>query len=158
MSVDDHKARLARLSEAHAAREEARQPRMQPPGAGEGAPRSRRHKVQRALWHLEQGGITGAHAYAPLFRALARIGFAPKPLFYWGWVPLFLFGFMLFTSLMGLAVVLSLLLGVMPRPIMTMIEAGPTVFFSLMAVMALAFTAYHKVKATALELPRWRDI
>ena len=50
-------------------------------GAGVAAGRAsnRRDRLQRALWLLQQGGITRSYAYSPLFRGLARIGVIIKP-------------------------------------------------------------------------------
>jgi hypothetical protein len=123
-----------------------------------GPARDRREKLRRALTHLERGGVTGAHAYAPAFRSLARMGLIVKPLHYWSFPGLTAFGFVMLTTLIGGTVILSLAMGQVPRVVHRIIEAGPVVFFGLNAVLAVCFAAIHKLKARRIGLPKWRDL
>jgi hypothetical protein len=120
--------------------------------------RNRKERIAKALLLLEREGIAGSTAYSPVFRGLRAVGLGPKPFFWWNPIGLTLFMFVFFVVLFAGALVLSLALGVMPRPIRGMVEAGPTFFFALNGVLAIAFTVYHKITAIRLALPRWRDL
>ncbi|GGH19913.1 hypothetical protein SAMN05444007_101305 [Cribrihabitans marinus] len=119
---------------------------------------TRRERLTLALAHLERGGVTGAFAYAPVFRMLAAIGLGPRPLFYWSWIGLVIFGFALFTGIFGGVIYLSVQFGHVARPVQVMIEAGPDVLLVVNTVLALGFAAIHKFKAMQMGLPRWRDL
>lgn len=120
--------------------------------------RNRKEKLAIALAHLEQGGITGAYAYAPLFQFCAKMGFIIKPLHYRSWAGLILF-FMATTVCIAAFVLFAVAVtGTMPRPVRGLIEAGPKVFFSGAFVLSAFFASLHKLKALQIDLPNWRDI
>lgn len=120
--------------------------------------RTRRMKLALALDALAREGIIGAHAYAPALRGLARMGLIVKPLFFWNPVLLFVFSLVMFTTIFVTTLVACLILGVMPRPLVAMVEAGPMVFLGMMAILSLVFTGYHAVKARGAGLPRWQEL
>ncbi len=119
---------------------------------------SRKDRLAIALNLLAQGGVTGNYAYAPAFRGLARAGLIIKPLHYWSFLGLTLFTAILFCVLAALTIIASLLLGVMPRPVFRMIEAGPVVFFAGNIALSMIFAFIHRFKAKQIGLPKWRDL
>ena len=118
----------------------------------------RREKLRRALVHLERGGVTGSHAYAPAFRSLARAGVIIRPFHYWSFMGLTAFGFVMLTVLVGGAAIITVAIGHVPRPVRAVIEAGPIVFIGVTLTLSLAFAGIHKFKARKIGLPRWRDL
>ena len=145
--------RLSRLASKHDRATPADIPEPPPSKAA-----NRRERLALALAHLARGGVTGAFAYPPIFRMLAGFGIGPRPLFYWSWIGLVIFGFILFSTIFGLVLFLSVQFGHVPRPVRAMIAAGPDVLLVVNAVLALGFAAVHKFKAMHLGLPRWRDL
>ncbi|MCC1494675.1 DUF6404 family protein [Cognatishimia sp. F0-27] len=122
------------------------------------AARTRQERLARALDALAREGITGSYAYAPALRGLARMGLIVKPLFFWTPLALFVFGFVLFTSIMGGTALACMALGVAPRPVQSMIALGPDVFLMAMTGLSMLFAGIHYAKARAIRLPRWRDL
>ena len=158
MSQDSFEERLARLREKDAraqptAPDAAAQRKPLPAKAG-----NRKERLQLALAHLEQGGVTGAYAYAPLFRALAGVGIIFKPLHYRSWAGLVLFFVVLMTFLTALATVMALMMDVRPRWLRAVYENGPIFFFGLSTALGIGFAAVHKFKAASIGLPKWRDL
>lgn len=113
-------------------------------------------KLRRALVHLEQGGVTGPHAYAPVFRSLARAGVIIRPFHYWSFLGLTTFGFVMLSVLVGGAVMIVIVIGHVPRAVRAKIEAGPILFLAVTLALSFAFAAIHKIKARQIGLPRWR--
>lgn len=148
--------RLARLSQQ--GRAVGARPAGQPGGTVPPAAPDRRERLRLALAHLERGGVTGSNAYAPIFRSLARAGMIIRPLHYWSFTGLTVFGFVLLAMLLGGAALAALALGHVPRPVRAMIEAGPIVFVGVTLVLSLAFAAIHKIKARQIGLPEWQDL
>lgn len=120
--------------------------------------RNRKAKLSIALAHLEQGGVTGAYAYAPLFQVCAKMGFIMKPLHYRSWMGLIAFFMVTTVCIAGFLLFAVALTGTMPRPVRGLIQAGPQVFFSGAFVLSTFFASLHKLKALQIDLPDWRDI
>ena len=114
--------------------------------------------LRRALAALAHGGIKGNAAYAPLFRQLARRGLIIKPLHFWSFVSLVLFGFATITACLALGVGMAIAMDHYPRPIAAMLEAGPVVFLAISGTLGVLFAAFHKVQARSAALPRWKDL
>ncbi|WP_316015691.1 DUF6404 family protein [Roseobacter sp. HKCCA0434] len=119
---------------------------------------NRRERLARALRVLERGGITGSHAYAPALRGLASLGLIVKPFHFWSFPALAIVGILLMSALFGLAIWASLAIGIVPRPIATVIEAGPIVFVAVMTIGGLFFAIAHRRKARQIGLPKWSDL
>ena len=119
---------------------------------------NRHEKLRRALAHLERGGVTGAYAYGPAFRSLARAGYIVRPLHYWSFPGLTAFGFFMLVVLIGGTVTVCLTMGFVPRPVHRVMSAGPVVFLGVNFALALVFAAAHKIKARRIRLPEWRDL
>ena len=119
---------------------------------------NRRERLQLALAHLERGGVTGAYAYAPAFRALAAMGIILKPLHYRSWIGLILFFVILMTVMTGVATIMAVWLDARPRWLRAVYQHGPIWFFGLTTVFGIGFAAVHKLKAAEIGLPRWRDL
>ena len=118
----------------------------------------RREKLRRALSELAGAGIKGNSAYAPLFRKLAGRGLIIKPLHFWSFLPLALFGLVAIGTCLGLGVALAFALGHFPRPVLALLEAGPGVFLAVTGMLGLMFAAYHKLQVRNANLPRWQDL
>ncbi|MEW9918671.1 DUF6404 family protein [Marimonas sp. MJW-29] len=159
MGQSSFEDRLARLREKEAQATPQQPNARKAPEVPHGKPASnRRERLILALAHLERGGVTGAYAYAPAFRALARAGIIVKPLHYRSWIGLVIFFLFLFSAVTVLAVVIGVLMGHLPRPIRSLIEAGPVVYLMLTLTFGIGFAAVHKIKAAQIGLPRWRDL
>ena len=139
-----------------AVRREAAAVRTDPPR--ERAASARRDKLRRALAHLERGGVTGARAYAPVFRWLARSGVIVRPLHYWPFLGLTAFGVVVLSALIGGAATLAAAIGPVHRPARAVIEAGPVFFLGLVSALSLGFAALHRRQARRIGLPKWRDL
>ncbi|WP_425052540.1 DUF6404 family protein [Psychromarinibacter sp. S121] len=150
--VQELNAQSQRASAAHAARRPAA-----PPAPGEPAP-NRRARLERALWMLQQGGITGSFAYSPLFRALACVGIIIRPVHFWSPLPLALAFFAALCGIFWVTIQITQTIGVVPRPVARMIEAGPVVFCCVMGGLSVVYALWHKMQALRIGLPRWRDL
>jgi hypothetical protein len=139
-----------------ALRREAAAVRTDPPRGR--AASTRRDKLRRALAHLERGGVTGARAYAPVFRWLARSGLIVRPLHYWSFLGLTSFGAVVLSALVGGAATLAAAIGAVHRPALAVIEAGPVFFLGLVSALSLGFAALHRMQARRIGLPKWRDL
>ena len=128
------------------------------PGVAAGRASNRRDRLQRALWLLQQGGITRSYAYSPLFRGLARIGVIIKPVHFWSPVMLALAFFAVLCGIFWGTILVTQAVGVVARPIARMIEAGPAVFCVVGGGLSVVFALWHKAQALRIGLPRWRDL
>ncbi len=115
-------------------------------------------RLRRALLHLERGGVTGSHAYAPVFRSLARAGIIVPPLHYWSLPGLTAFAFVMLTVLVGCAAMIAVATGHPPVAVRAMIGAGPLVFVAVMLALSVGFAWLHHRKAQRIGLPLWRDL
>ena len=146
-------ARLSRIA-ADAAQSQTPSPRRASAPA-----QGRKAKLPRALSLLDRAGIRGNYAYAPAFRALARLGLIVKPLHFWSPLPLVLFGFAVISACMGLGIGLSLVMfDHPPRVVQRIIESGPLAFFAVNAVLGVGFALLHWWQARQAALPRWAEI
>jgi hypothetical protein len=144
--------RLSRLETTRKATASTPHPKHSLPPAS-----SRRERLSRALVQLDRIGIRGAYAYAPALVGLAKAGLIVKPFFFWNKLLLFVFGFFFFSLLFGGTLAVCLAMGVTPRPIRGMIEAGPLVFLGMMLGLSILWTGWHVIAVRGSDLPSWRD-
>jgi hypothetical protein len=119
----------------------------------------RSEKLRRALAVLEQRGLAGGEANPAAFRSLAKAGIVVKPYYFWSFLGLFIFAFVLLTTLIGGPVMLWVASGIpLIGAASAIVDAGPMPFFAVNAVLAMAFAASFRFKARRFGLPAWRDL
>ena len=121
--------------------------------------RTRREKLDKALYLLAQGGIEGHAAYPSLFIKLARKGIILKPLQFWSALGLFLYDFVIFLLVFAFFLYLGGIIGKVPAFVeLLLIRGGPDVVLLAISAIAAVITLRFRIQAVRLGLPKWRDL
>lgn len=120
--------------------------------------RTDKDRLQIALKLLERTGIEKRASFPIVFEWTLRFGFVPRPLHFWSLPSLtgLVFGAM---SLLFLAVILLCeASGASSGPVVTAIDAGPSVYVSLNILIAGLYACSLKSQSRRLKLPQWREL
>ena len=120
--------------------------------------KTRREKLDKALYLMAQGGVKGRSAYPPLFDAFAQIGLVFKPLQFWSIWALFIYGFVIGWAGVFALSFFCLVTGIMPRAFAHLLQTGiggVLVFILLLSAFSVALV---RRQAHRCQLPRWEDL
>lgn len=118
----------------------------------------KREKLRRALEATDQAGISRTEAYPPILRALLKMGFTPKPMFYWSVVSLMLLGAGTMFLIFGGVLYSGVGSFVQRGPVAGLYRIGWEGVYGLSLFAGILFPVYVKVRAKVGRLPRWRDL
>lgn len=120
-----------------------------------------RERLTTAIALVMARGVPEEHAYPPLFRRLARAGMIVPPMAYGKPISKMVicaFLFVVVASLMGGAALLAHSIGMVPRPVQTMIDAGPVAFFALTFGLSFLGSTLIAKRERIADLPKWEQL
>ncbi|WP_170325238.1 DUF6404 family protein [Ruegeria arenilitoris] len=149
MSKEDFEERLKRIEGGTAVPKTVAKP----------APASdKREKLRRALVATDRAGISRTEAYPPVLSILYKLGFTPKPMFYWSVFSLMVLGGTVMFAIFGGILYSGIGSFIQSGPVAGLYEIGWDGVYALSLFAAIVFPIYIKVRAKMGSLPQWRDL